>query len=61
MHDTTTAPALPELDEGVATHLGNDILLNAAAAERPKRVRRAGSSSFQSREARAWTRGGNVD
>lgn len=59
MHDTITR-ALPELDVEAGNRLGDEILLDSASMEKPKRVK-GGSSDRRSFTSRAWTADGNVD
>lgn len=62
MTTQTIAPVLPELDRPDAEQIGDEILLESAAALKVARVsgaaRRGGR---QSADSRAWTKSGNVD
>jgi len=54
---------LPDLDQTVATRMGDDILLDVASREKVKKVATgSGRGRFvQSHSARAWTSSGDVD
>lgn len=57
---TPLAPVLPELDRPDADQIGDEILLEAAAATKVARVR-SGDSRRTETSVRAWSRSGNVD
>lgn len=60
--NSTHTKVLPDVDPEVGTRIGDEILLDAAKAEKIRKVKGGGRrSSLQSHQARAWTRGGNVD
>ena len=67
-NSTITVPAPVEmpvidspLDPEVADHLGDDILLSAAAANKTQRITVRGGARGVAMSPRAWTMGGNVD
>lgn len=60
MTTQTLSPVLPELDRPDAEQIGDDILLESAAATKVARVSGA-RNGRQSADSRAWTKSGNVD
>ena len=62
MGSTTATPILPDLDPAVGNEIGDEILLDAAAASKVAKVKSGGTSTrFTGSQSRAWSLGGNVD
>lgn len=54
---TIEAPVLPDLDPAIGTQLADEILLGAAQAYEPTKVKAVAGQNA----VRAWSLGGNVD
>lgn len=63
MQNTTIVRPLPDIEEEVATRLGDEILLGSVKTETVKRVKGNPKAHMSrgSHQPRAWVRGGNVD